>query len=483
MAGEVRTRRDVWGLSSPDPWHPTLLAYARAVQAMQQRPRTDARSWAYQAAVHGTTEAAPRGARWNECKHGSWFFLPWHRLYLDHFERIVRAVVVEQGGDEDWALPYWNIEAPGASALPPAFRARTLPGGSTPNPLFVAQRAPGINTGGRLPVASLASSRALAARTYMPPPGAGFGGGRSGPVQFFGAAGDLERTPHNDMHVIIGGTGLMGDPNRAALDPIFWLHHANIDRLWSEWIVLADGRANPTDRTWRNQRFPFADERGTIVQRTVNQSLSTQALGYTYDTLADDELPAAPAAAARSGGPTRRETAMELVGASDAPVRLVGATARVDVDIDRRAAESFAAGNESVTPARVYLALEDIEGDRNPGIVYEVHLVSTRRGAVPGDRHVGNVSFFGIEHVASAGGDDAHGMRHVYDVTDLVGGLGAGGDWTREGVRVEFRPLGLLSPADADDADDSDGSADDGAAELPASPIPVSIGRVSLFFE
>jgi tyrosinase len=37
--------------------------------------------------------------------------------------------------------------------------------------------------------------------------------------------------------------------NTAARDPIFWLHHANIDRLWEAWLALED-HANPTGSRW-----------------------------------------------------------------------------------------------------------------------------------------------------------------------------------------------------------------------------------------
>ena len=35
---------------------------------------------------------------WNQCQHGSWFFLSWHRGYLLYFERICLAAIVELGG-------------------------------------------------------------------------------------------------------------------------------------------------------------------------------------------------------------------------------------------------------------------------------------------------------------------------------------------------------------------------------------------------
>src|SRR4051794_20166941 len=100
----THVRRDVWKLGTEaKPWHATLLAYAKAVKAMQARPLSDPTSWRYQAAIHGLAGATPPpGAPWNECQHGSWYFLPWHRMYLFEFERIVRSEVVRQGGSADW---------------------------------------------------------------------------------------------------------------------------------------------------------------------------------------------------------------------------------------------------------------------------------------------------------------------------------------------------------------------------------------------
>src|SRR3954454_10483924 len=72
-------------------------------------------------------------------------------------------------------------------------------------------------------------------------------------------------------------------------DPIFWLHHAQIDRLWGRWLRLGGGRMNPTDDRWLAQRFDFYDATATRVTQTPRDVLSTQALGYRYD---DDPPPA-----------------------------------------------------------------------------------------------------------------------------------------------------------------------------------------------
>src|SRR4051812_47646362 len=228
---------------------------------MRAKPASDPTSWAYQAAIHGTYAQNPL-AQWNQCRHGTWYFVSWHRMYLYYFERIVRAQVVANGGSSRWALPYWNYDGGGNhNTLPMAFRNPTLPGGAT-NPLYVAQRASGINGGAGLPPSITSPVAALACPSFT---GTGeFGGGVTSPFgQFWGQTGRLEQTPHNDVHVAIGG--LMGDPDTAAEDPIFWLHHANIDRIWWIW---SQHHSDPTDPAWVNQSFGFMDVGGVPASLT-----------------------------------------------------------------------------------------------------------------------------------------------------------------------------------------------------------------------
>ncbi|KIJ41405.1 hypothetical protein M422DRAFT_48640 [Sphaerobolus stellatus SS14] len=46
---------------------------------------------------------------------------------------------------------------------------------------------------------------------------------------------------HDGIHVDVGGNGQMSDPSVAAFDPIFFLHHANVDRMVSLWSALHPG--------------------------------------------------------------------------------------------------------------------------------------------------------------------------------------------------------------------------------------------------
>src|SRR5688572_16910261 len=136
----LRTRRDVWKLAD---WDPILFWYAKAIRRMQSRPIEDPTSWRYQAAIHDydrdrdpladDSDRLPSMDFWSQCQHSSWFFLPWHRMYLHFFEQIVADAVIQEGGPADWALPYWNysdLSNPNARKMPPAFRAPTLPDGT-----------------------------------------------------------------------------------------------------------------------------------------------------------------------------------------------------------------------------------------------------------------------------------------------------------------------------------------------------------------
>src|ERR1700760_2564998 len=75
---------------------PTIESYRRGVDVMMQRPMTDKTSWLFQAAIHGLPEDAiteqlkPLKSYWQQCPHGNYFFLSWHRMYLHFFERILR---------------------------------------------------------------------------------------------------------------------------------------------------------------------------------------------------------------------------------------------------------------------------------------------------------------------------------------------------------------------------------------------------------
>jgi tyrosinase len=304
--------------------------------------------------------------------------------------------------------------------------------------------------------------------------------------QFSNSTGQLEQTPHNVVHDAVGGPGgWMSDPDRAAADPIFWLHHSNIDRLWHQWSSA--GHRAPTDHRWTGHRFAFFDAHGNRVHKSGAEIIDTVGqLGYTYEG-----VPAAHAAPAGESVPEEEQVAMtasggggdeepepELVGASAAAVTLVGGPESVAFEIDSRAAQAAVTGSGAGKPAHVYLSVEDIEANQNPGTVYGIYLNLPQgaSGATAEAHHAGNLSFFGVERAANPRGDEhAHSLRIVQEITELTQTLAAKGEWDGKQVTVTFRPFALI-PADQPEL----------GYELPDttsnSDPPVTIGRVSILY-
>lgn len=497
----TRVRKDVWGLGAG--WNETLRWYAVAIRALQARPITDPTSWRFLAAIHGfhpvvwrefgfiranTTlpAAAVQRRFWAQCQHQSWYFLPWHRGYLAAFETIVRDAVVSAGGPNDWTLPYWNYSdtsRPNARRLPGAFAAATLPDGSS-NPLRVERRfgdgtSPIELDPEFVALTALDDDAFTGGSSDIPP---GFGGPQTvfhhGPESET-TNGGLESLPHNIIHGAIGGSrpnadpndwrnfGLMSMPITAGLDPIFWLHHANIDRLWSVWL-RETGHLNPVETTWldgpANRRFVMPGLGGAEWLFTARDVLDSTAspLEYRYE----DEAPHAiaprltrrlraiggPAAAAAQG----REVVTpgghpELIGASDGEVRVTGRTS-AQVQLDAGATQTLRAGANRMAasrdaaaagpePARVFLKLENIRGTSDAAI-YHVY-IDVPADADPADypaRRAGTVSLFGVSAASDPNGPNAgSGINQVLEITEIVDALNLSGDALQH-LDVRFVP-------------------------------------------
>jgi tyrosinase len=481
----VRVRQDVWDLGDEtNPWRdPVIGAYAQGVSAMKALAQTDPAhpaNWTNQAAIHERRGQKIRRRLEDQCQHACWFFLPWHRMYLYRFEQIVRSHLDASVADA-WALPYWNYsDNPGRRALPPAFRQPELVDGS-PNPLFTSRRQSDpldINGGEPMTAAGVSLTDAMKPDVFSRSvSGAtpGFGGGRTNPLfhhSSSGPLGPLEGTPHGTVHNQVGGaSGLMSAFNTAALDPIFWLHHANIDRLWEQWRRGTPAHSNSTESDWLTMTFELVDAAGTRVSLQVGDVLEIETqLFYTYSGLPG--VPAAPPAALE-----REELRLmgddlpaEMVGAIDEPVVLEGAAAASTSfpvsPPSGPARESIAAGR---VPA-MYLNIEDVEGEANPGLLYGVYLnLPAGESADPESPHfVGVLPFFGIESTTPDDNDEEapHRLRYVFDITDTVADLTARGDWNPAQLQVTFAPVGVGPET-----------------RLEHTPPPVQIGRVSLFVE
>ena len=65
-------------------------------------------------------------------------------------------------------------------------------------------------------------------------------------------------------------------------DPLFYLHHVNLDRIWESWNRL--GNSNPTDPKYLNRTFAFGGRTGKRVDLPVSAGDRSAQLGYEYDS-------------------------------------------------------------------------------------------------------------------------------------------------------------------------------------------------------
>jgi hypothetical protein len=369
----------------------TIVSYKKAIAAMKALPATNPLNWNNFANIHGIGPQPPSGSNplWDTCQHGQWWFLPWHRMYLWFFERAIRHF----SGDKTFALPYWDYTDPTQRAIPSMFRTPT-----TNNPLYIPQRSTTINAGGQLPASAVDIQTAFGFSNYTGPTGtsASFGSQQlTAPNHGASPHGRLETTPHDSVHVSIAG--YMGSFGTAARDPIFWLHHCNIDRLWDLWLTKGGGRVDPNNKTWCDQRFSFPDAEAATPGATVTLQVrgvinALTQLGYSYPL-----VPAVPAQSCPTGVGLGTITAIDLtkqtLKAQPQPMELGAAPSAVRIVVPK------ATANRALTARALVLRIEGIDVTAPPGVIYEVY-VALPAGTKPDPslpNYVGNIAPFGAE--------------------------------------------------------------------------------------
>jgi len=164
-------------------------------------------------------------------------FLSWHREYLAKFEQRLQKV------HPNVTIPYWDWSVD--RKIPPQL--------SNPNDL-ARWNVKRYGPSGKLP--SLSAIKKVKQQ------------------KTFNAFQSLiERTIHGTVHDFVGGGGDMSH-NNSPNDPIFWLHHANIDRLWDEWQNTHSGM-NPSNMNEILKPSP-------IITGNVSDVQHISSLGYSY---------------------------------------------------------------------------------------------------------------------------------------------------------------------------------------------------------
>ena len=309
--------------------------------------------------------------------------------------------------------------------------------GNTSNPLWRQNRNSGPNSGQPIdqgqPDTPLGLD-ALKQCTYKP----------NGAAQGF--CSTLDFPLHGNVHVLIGNSQGMGSVPWAGNDPIFWMHHCNIDRLWASWNNGPNRRSNPTDATWLNQTFVFSDENGNRVVSQVKDFDTIAELGYTYDHF--EPLTRCRPIVVR---PPLAVLA-ELFALPGGPVELGAGTTRVPLKakLAKEAAgrtESLEAHVSSLKPTEeLYVVLRGLRANAQPGVLYHLYL-NLPEGAKPKtaeEHYIGAINFFDAE---SHGEHEAPSRKGAvpkfasFEISDLAKRLKAQGGLAGE-TSVSIVPAG-----------------------------------------
>lgn len=456
-------RRDIWTLHEEEGlWNDTVLALALGVGVLKDEDPANPLSWSWrhQTAVHAMQVDPKDGIR-HQCQHSSWYFLPWHRMYLWHFEQILRAAIatldeIDDDVKENWALPYWDYCRQGARRLPPAFQAELLESGK-PNPLYEPDefRNPDVNGNASLSNEQVYSRGWLTKGAFTTSmAGDSFGGPVTDWHHVGGPAGALENTPHGSVHNFVGGK--MALFHSAASDAIFWLHHCNIDRIWEVWRNAEPGRSNPADPDWLGERFEFLDVSGKPEPMTPGQVGDTIALGYRYEDIA----PPTECLTVRGAGPMTSfdgsrardradaegpELLPQSIGSSGADTILDRGQTEVAIDLVED--DQLSAREGRTGPARILLFVRDIRAPAVPSVGYSVYLVGRR---TDDDYFVGNLPLFGL--LEAMEDEESHGLEYAFEITDVVNEMTAAEDWKANEAVLRIRPSNAMTAELATDA-------------------------------
>jgi hypothetical protein len=384
----------------------------------------------YRQYFNGLSDATPPDQLakdvWANCQHGTRWFFPWHRLYLFYFEKQLQ----DAAGDPTLRLPYWDYTNPNQLKMPDEFAQPTYidaNGVRQPNPLFEKRRAPGWDRGAALDSDSTNVDSALRDRNF--------------PTY----QSDIESNVHGYVHCTVSvdcPVVDMGSVPYSSNDPIFWIHHANIDRLWSCWSNASDHR-NPNDNAFLNRSFSFVDINGQKVTKIVGDLFNGALIDYRYEKETNCSRSTLVASGSASGEESLAATKIaemtkekfnELLAEPKSlnvptmPVSLKSATTKVKVklrdDNDMKMLNSLARQASPVLPTKTRLILSGITFDAPPTTKFYVYLED---GTNPQRReYAGTINFFATEPRASSHDHEGEtvapqsGLTRAFDVTEAL---------------------------------------------------------------
>lgn len=255
----VQPRKEVRNLSDQE-WND----FVKGVKAMQagRGPNT----WDRYAKMHVDNQATV---------HGNSFFFPWHRYYLRQLELEIQKT------SPSIMLPYWDWAYDSqAPELSPVFSNTRfgkngengcLRSGSFantqvyyPNPHCLNRQWDGGNR-----ISALYSTDVINRV------------GTSAANNYDTLRRSIEMNPHGAVHVNIGGDmANMWSPN----DPIFYVHHAFVDKIWAMWQAKGAGSAY-NGVGLNNRPATLNDELPSYPGVKVSLTMDTKNLCFYYAEL------------------------------------------------------------------------------------------------------------------------------------------------------------------------------------------------------
>ncbi|KAL8932438.1 MAG: hypothetical protein Q9211_006312 [Gyalolechia sp. 1 TL-2023] len=267
--------------------------YLLALNRFQQMDRSDVSSYYQLSGIHGRPytewDGVPVIHNRGYCLHTSSLFATWHRPYVAAFEQVLYHIVQEVATSIDndtydeyknaastFRHPYWDWAAASSDGSPvlPApvsdspYIVLDLPNGSQtvnnplyqfkftssdlsslPNPPFSvwqntmrypSNRSAAATSQNALVSQQISQSQDSYAQRLLNllqayPRFANFSSSAWTPNS---PAYDSLESLHNQIHGLVGNGGHMAWTDYSGFDPIFWLHHAQIDRVLAIWQAL-----------------------------------------------------------------------------------------------------------------------------------------------------------------------------------------------------------------------------------------------------
>jgi tyrosinase len=437
-----------------------LAIYADAVAKMQALGPDNPMSWMWQWYTHfvdgattkadeinrifGSTGSTLAQDTWDTCQSHSGQnannFFPWHRLFVYYFERIVRHV----SGQDAFTLPYWDYTSTDPAkrgVVPEPFR---MPDDPLFASLYRPERGTLANSGQPIQTNQTSDvmdiSDAMSKANYS----------TADNVQGFCRA--IDSGIHGRIHVLTGTSHGMGAVPYACRDPLFWVHHSNIDRMWASWN--RNGGKNPPATTpWATRTFVFADVDGRRVTRKLSSAFSVLGMGYSYDAFIPKPIAAGTTTMLGSSAmiamaSDSNSAKAEHVAQSSTAAQLGAKPVHVNLLPLRGTKETTVLGLDPDQPGkRTYLVVKDLHTWKQPEVLFDVYLTAPNGRAKLGpETYAGNINFFDAEFHDHGHGNmgDALGENFFsFDVTDILQRIARhGGSDAHASLWVTFVPAG-----------------------------------------